>query len=256
MLSHYGETLRLTIRSMIEFGGAFDIASYQQDYLEFFGPGGEYQGYIDHATRGTLGNISNQVLDPSGVDDGQHPAITRLPAIVACCDGDGGKDFAAQVENAVRVTNVNAHASQYGLVYAELLRRVLQGGEIADGMTEVAAGAPDDIRDSLLEALGSDEESSVRFGEETGRACNLEMSVPLTFHILKRASSFEEAIEINNLAAGDNAGRAIMLGSLMGARFGIAGADGIPLGWILNTHDAQALWRECETLAEIRGNHE
>jgi len=257
MLSHYGETLRLAIRSMIEFGGTFDIASYQQDYFEFFGPGGRYQGYIDHATRGTLGNISNEILDPSGVDDGQHPAITRLPAIVVCYgggyepDGVGDEDFAAEVEDAIRVTNVNDDASTYGYVFADLLRRVLNGAEISDAMAMVAAEAPDRIKQSLIDALNSDEESSTIYGEATGRACNLEMSVPLIFHILKRASGFEEAIEMNNLAAGDNAGRAIILGSLMGARFGIAGEHGIPLAWILSTHEATALWRECETLAEM-----
>ena len=249
MLTQYGETLRLTNRSMIEHGGKFECEDYQKDYAEVFGPGGTYRGYIDAATAGTLKNISNDVLDPSGIDDHQHPAITRLPAIALAYGGD--EDFNDQVETAIRVTNLHKEALSYGLLFAQMLNRVLEGAEINEAMDLAAEDATGDAKRLLHDALSATEQNSIAYGETTGRACYLNMGMPLMFHILKQTNSFEEAIEANNLAGGDNAGRAIMIGALMGARHGIAGEAGIPLSWILRTHDADEIWHECLTLAEI-----
>ena len=253
MLSQYGETLRLAIRSMIEHGGQFEIPNYQKDYAEFFGPGGSYQGYIDGAMAGTLKNIANDVLEPSGVDDHQHPAITSLPAIVL---GYGGAvDFSKRVDDAVRVTNVHAEAASWAPVFANLLNRVFDGAEIKAAMQtvldEINEETSGDIKTKLDAALNCDEENSIAYGETTGRACYLNMGIPLSFHILNRAQTFEEAVETNILAGGDSAGRAIMIGAVMGAKYGIAGEHGVPLNWILSTHDSEALWLECQTLAEL-----
>ena len=249
MLSQYGETLRLAIRSMIEHGGQFEIPNYQKDYGEFFGPGGSYQGYIDGAMAGTLKNIGNEVLEPSGMDDHQHSAITALPAIVL---GYGGADdFSKRVDDAVRVTNVHAEAESWAPVFANLLNRVLDGAEIKAAMEMAVNETSGDIKEALMDALNTDEESPVTYGETTGRACYLNMGIPLAFHILNRAQTYEEAVETNILAGGDSAGRAIMIGAVMGAKYGIAGERGVPLNWILSTHDSEALWLECQTLAEL-----
>ena len=242
MLTQYGRVLHLAVQCMNRNHGAFDVAAYQQDYVDTFGAGGSYQGYIDKPTRGTLANIAAKQLDPSGIRDNQLPALSTLPAIVL--GYHGADNFSAIVEAAIQITNLDAEALVYGGIFAEILTRVLAGEDIGDALRASAttAGASGQ---TLLDALDTDEDNSVKYGEITERACHLSMGMPLAFHILSRAQSFEDAIERNILAGGDSAGRAIVIGAVMGARHGIAGPSGIPLEWILQTQDAAAIWRDC-----------
>ena len=242
MLTQYGEALHLAVRCINRNDGAFDVATYQQDYVDTFGAGGSYQGYIDKPTRGTLANIAVEQLAPSGIEDDQLPALSTLPAIVlAYHDAD---NFPTTVKEAIQVTSLDAEALAYGGVFTDLLTRVLAGEDIGKALwaSAITAGP---TGQALLDALDTDEDSSVNYGEITGRACHLSMGMPLAFHILSRAQSFEDAIERNILAGGDSAGRAIVIGAVMGAHHGIAGPSGIPLEWILQTQDAAAIWQDC-----------
>ncbi|MEP5760445.1 MAG: ADP-ribosylglycohydrolase family protein [Litoreibacter sp.] len=222
MLSQYGEVLALAMTSILKHNG-FTTQTYQTDYAAHFGPGGQYQGYIDHPTRGTLANIAREQLDPSGVDDDQHPALATLPAIVARYGADP-----AQIERAIKVTNVNDDADHYGAIFAQTLAAVLSGTPLKDAL-KAAANAPD-----LQAALDTTETSSTEYGAVTRRACHLPQGVPLSWHILNNSSSYQEAIEANVLAGGDSCGRAIIVGALAGAAHGM---KGIPHEWMLKLHN-------------------
>jgi len=237
MLTQYGEVLRLAIQSVNRNDG-FEEAAYQQEYADHFGAGGQYQGYIDRPTKGTLANIAAGKLNPSGIDDQQLPALTTLPALVLA---RGRGDLSAQVEAAIQVTNVNADASAYGHVFADLLTRVLAGENLHSAL-RVSATKTETVTNLLLQALDTSEACSITYGKTTGRACHLPMAMPLAFHILARAETFQEAVERNILAGGDCAGRAIIIGAVMGAHHGIAG---IPLEWALALHDGAKIWQEC-----------
>lgn len=247
-MSMYGETLRGAIQSMIKTKGVFDVATYQQDYFALFGPDGTYDGYMDHATKGTIKNIEAGKLDPSGVDDDEHPAITRLPAIVVA--NQNAKTLPEEVEASIQVTNVQKDSSEYGLVFALVLKDVLDGNDLIETLEKQAEQAPERIKQSLLDALETDETDSVAYSDVTGSACHLPMSVPLSFHILKHTNSYEDAIEENIKAGGDNCGRSIMLGAILGAMYG---RDGIPEEWVQKTNDAEEMWGECTKLVKIVG---
>ena len=231
-VSQYGECLLAARDCMV--GGAFDVVSYQQAFVARFGPGGSYVGYIDRPTRGTLANIAADVTAPSGIDDDQLPAIARLPVVVAY-------GTQADIVPAIQVTNVNDVATAYGMIFAGLLRDVLAGTHLSQALRAAADTASGDIKTALTAALQTTESDSVAYGEITQRACHLPMAMPLAFHIMARADSYTDAINRNILAGGDSCGRAIIIGAVMGAVHGIA-AEGIPLGWILQTDDAQLVW--------------
>lgn len=247
MLSQYGEVLRLALRSMINSDGQFDVANYQQEFSQHFGPGGNYCGYIDRPTRGALDNIANEQVSPSGIDDDQLPAVARLPAIVAAYrDRD---DLEAMVRTSMEITNVNDVAGAHGKIFANLLLRIVSGEPMEAALTKSAEEASPEIKSPLLVALILAEADSTAFGETTGRACHLPMAAPLSFHILKNASNYRDAVERNILAGGDSAGRSILIGAIMGAAHGIGGQSGIPLDWILKTKDNADIWAECRTVA-------
>lgn len=242
-LSQYGECLWLAIQVMNDHGGTFDVAAYQTAFAAHFGPGGTYRGYIDRPTRGALANIAEE-KEVSGIDDDQLPAIARLPAILAAQSNDD--------QAAMHVTNVNEVATQYSDAFKGVLSRVLSGDAVDAALQSAADNAHSDIAAVLQDALATTETSTPAYGHKTNIACHLPMAGPLMFHTLKHATSYADAIERNNRAGGDSAGRAILLGAIMGAAHGVGGDTGVPIGWALKLQNADAIWPACETLATDR----
>lgn len=239
--TQYGEVLRTAIASVLANSGKFDAANYQKDFVAHFGPGGTYIGYIDYATRGTLANLAAENVDPSGTDDTQLPALASLAAVIAVDP--------SSVEAAVRVTNNNDYSVNAGNVFAHLLSAVLNGAELNEALDEAADVGDEEFSELLKAALASEETDSVAYGQITGRACNLVMSMPLCFHILKNSNSFESVVEANSLAAGDNAGRSIVLGAVAGAYYGLNNDKGIPQKWVDKLADADVIFEACDTLS-------
>ncbi len=234
MQTQYGETLLLALQSMQKTSGLFDIATYQADFTAHFGPDGPYNGYIDRPTKGTLENIANGQVLPSGIDDDQLPALSRIPAIVAT--GQSG------IEDAIEITNVNTIATANGHAFADLLNKVIKGDDLSDALYASANSAHHSIRQPLLDALASPETNSVEYGATTGRACHLPMAAPLMFHILKNTQSYVDAIETNIKSGGDNAGRSVMLGAICSTAYGVVS---IPEKWISATNAASSLKDIC-----------
>lgn len=247
-LTQYGEVLHTATQSLIATNGQFTESHYQAAYAAHFGPGGTYTGYIDRPTRGTLANLAAGQTDPSGIDDDQLPATATLPAIVVATHN--APDQIATLTRAIRVTNVNDTATTYGLAFANLLAQVLNGTPVARALQTTAANAPGDLGAQLAQAL-TNTQSSTDYGETTGRACHLPMALPLTFHILANTHSFADAIEANIRAGGDSAGRAIIIGAVMGAAHGIGGAAGIPADHLLKLQNADQIWQHCQQLAAL-----
>lgn len=245
MLTQYGESLRLAMGAARAEGG-YDPAAHLAAFGAHFGPGGTYVGYIDRPTREVLANIAAGRTDPSGVDDDQLPALAAVPAVLAA-----HRDRPDLWRAAVRVTHANPVADAGAAVLADLLGRVLDGAGVADALAAVAAddGAGAMGLAAALESAATPGADPVAYGEVTGRACHLTMGLPLCFRILAGAEDFAGAVEANIRCGGDSAGRAIVIGAVMGAAHGIDGARGIPLDWILAMHDGAAIWEECRAVA-------
>jgi ADP-ribosylglycohydrolase len=243
MLSQYGECLRLAIDVINEGKGQFDVGAYQQAFVNHFDMGGTYVGYIDRPTRAAVANILAKT-SPSGSDDDQLPALTRIPAIVTALHG---KDVVMEtVDHAVAITNVNEDAHTYGRVFAELLSRVLNGEKITAALQAVTTAAPESAQGLLNAALQTDEDDSVAYGAITERACHLSQGMPLAFHILRHATDYADAVTRNIAAGGDSCGRSIVIGAVMGAAVGF---DSLPRDWIANLHDVTTLQAACDQLA-------
>lgn len=245
MLTQYGEALYVAMRCMIASDGAFDDSAQRAAFAAYFGPGGAYTGYIDRPTRGALDKIALDQV-PSGIDDDQNPALTRLPAIVAVYHD--APDLTARADAAMQITNVNAVAAAYNAVFADLLCRVLNGAPIAEALVAAADVATGDVQAALRDALTTPETDSTAYAGRVGRACHLPTAGPVMFHVLRHASSYANAVERNILAGGDSAGRSLMIGAAMAADHGIATSKGIPLDWVLHLTDGAAIWQACRAL--------
>ena len=152
----------------------------------------------------------------------------------------------------MEVTNINTEATVFSDVFADLTARIMNGEELNSALYAAANAADELAKADLLNALDTAEEDSVVFAGLNGlmgRACYLPAAAPVMFHILARSGSYQEAIERNILAAGDSAGRAIMIGAIMARIHGVATPTGVPLSWALQLKDGADIWAECQTLA-------
>lgn len=250
MFTQIGEVLHLTIQSMNANGGTFDVAAYQSAFAAFFGAGGDYHGFMDKPTKGALANIAAGV-SPSGIDDNQTPALTRLPAILVGYHGQENRN--AMIKAAMEVTNVNTEASVFNDVFADLTTRIMNDEPLDTALVAAANGADESARADLLNALNTTEDDTVIFAGLNGlmgRACYLAAAAPVMFHILARSTSYQDAIERNIRAGGDSAGRAILIGAIFGRIHGVATEKGIPLSWVLKLQDGEKVWQDCVTLSE------
>jgi hypothetical protein len=240
--TQYGEVTHTAIKALLANKGKFDIVEYQNQFAGHFGAGGTFIGYIDHATKGTLANIADKKT-PSGTDDVQMPAIVALPAVIACDP--------KSVEDATRVTNDNDVSANAARVFEHLLSAVLNGAELNDALIATSTIGNEEFSEQLVAALETEETDSIAYGAETGRACYLKSALPLSFHILKHANSYQDAVELNNMCAGDNAGRSVFVGAIAGAYYS-AGADkGIPQKWVDLYDNDEAVFEECDALGAL-----
>lgn len=236
-LSQYGETLRLCMESLVAIG-AFELEDQQARFAAHFDAGGAYSGYIDRPTRGVLDNLRAGQSKPSGIDDDQLPGITRVPALVAT----GG-----ELKPAVTMTSTHSDMLGYAQIIATILRTLLDGQTMAQALEAGLHAAPNELKSPLEAALQTDETNSVIYGETTQRACHLPQALPLAFHILRYATSFEEAVETNIRAGGDSAGRAMIIGAGAGAAYGLY------TPWLLKMRDANDLWSMADSLSTATG---
>jgi ADP-ribosylglycohydrolase len=237
--SHYGESYLLNLGHLSK-QGAFDTRAFQQDFISVFGAGGTFNGYIDSPTKTTLQHL--QEIDfsseedpnakPSGADDHQVPALTPVSALCASCPADAVSD--AVIERAIRVTHNNELAVNCGLYFSKILQATLSGKSIADSFASAAAHVPDAIKDKMNDALNMPATDLDSAATLFGQVCGLEETIPLSAYILSNSTSYPQAIEMNILAGGDSCGRAMMLGALAGAYYGLGGAEGIPHSWLLS----------------------
>jgi ADP-ribosylglycohydrolase len=169
-----------------------------------------------------------------GAKDMQHPAIAKLPALVAMqtlAAVDEGA-LLQSVESAVRMTSDHPVSIAFGPVCAKMMQAALTGASMEKVVAAGRAVADADIDALLATAMTMTDQSSEDVAKHFGLACDLTFGVPIVAHTLVTAPDFTTAIRRNILSGGDNCGRAILLGAIAGAAYGVGGERGIPQAWI------------------------
>lgn len=237
-MTHYGAGLLVAVKCLEgQESNVFDVLCYQDTFVQAFERGGWWQGYIDTPTRVTLDNIraakealgDGDILERAdfGADDEQIPAFTKVPPIVAAFAGHD--EMLPYVEEAVRVTNNNDEAVMYSLFAARALEAVIQGASIDDALMQAFEASDWDEKGQrkMQAAFDSDMTDPLELGPKFGMTCHLYQAIPLSVALLRNASAdYKAGVRANILAGGDQAGRGIFIGAMLGA------AHGVPTDWI------------------------
>lgn len=233
--THYGDAALLLLRSLVE-RTHFDAADFGSRFVAMVGSPG-YLGYRDHAARGTLANYrvfreqhSNEIYSfQDGADDDQPATVSRLAPLVA--HSFRTADFLQQVERATRVCQNNELAVAYAKGYALILKELLGGSGLQQGLGRVAEQLPEQAPVALAvgQALAAARLPVVEATARIGQSCPLRNSVPAALQCaLHHEGEFGAAMLANAAAGGDSAGRGAMVGALLGAA---AGVEAIPAAW-------------------------
>ena len=241
--SNYGAQM-LAMQEAIALNGGYDELAYIKSFQHWFDFGGSWQGYIDHATRGTLLNLyqlkaNDEPLTVCGTDDTENPALSKLPPLVAAHYQD--PDLMAKVVSAVRVTNNNDTSVAYGKAAAVMLQSAITGASLQECVQR--AKATDAIAQAAIEKAESMiQQDSLSVAAQVGMDCRLNASFVVICHLLLNAKSYQQVIRDNILCGGDNCGRGVTLGAILAASFyGTEGA--MPSLWVSQTHFPAAKWR-------------
>ena len=200
-----------------------------------------YTGYRDHAAKDTLANYrAYRAAHPDqaygfqdGADDDQPASITRLAPLVARYFRDS--DLAGIVERATRVCQNNERAVAYNLTHAMILRELFNGAGLNEAVgraTEYALQSGSEgvvLAGKIAEAIAARDRPVREITLKFGQSCPLAGSFPAALQCaLHHADNFGEALRATAAVGGDNAARAAMIGSWLGASLGI---QALPAGW-------------------------
>lgn len=231
--SHYGAQM-LSMCTSLARAGAYDAEDYALSFREWFGYGGRWVGYIDRPTRATLNAMAAAEAAESptvtcGADDAQLPAISKLPPLVARCFGE--ENLPGMIESAVRVTNDRDDSVAWGQATAAMIAAAINGASPEDAVA-AARGNSRQINDQIEAALAMRGETPEAVATAFALHCQLEVAFPVIIHLIATATSYRDAIRANIRAGGDNCGRSIAVGAVLGACFAGNGEQGVPAEWL------------------------
>jgi ADP-ribosylglycohydrolase len=238
--THYGDGALVLLESIASSGG-FDARLFGESFVRRFDPE-NYSGYLDRATKGTLENFQSfraahpdQQFDfQQGADDDHLGGASRIAGLVVRYWRT--PELLDIVRAATRVCQNNGRTIAYMQFHALLLREMFRGENVHSALEQAQKefmGVDQkfwpEIRYKSQAALEETLNDVTEATETFGQACPLEQSFPSALHaFLKHADDFETCILATIRAGGDNAGRAAMLGSWLGAHLGI---QAIPREW-------------------------
>lgn len=165
-----------------------------------------------------------------GADDNQIPAFSKVPPLVARYAGD--PSLLEKVEEAVRITNNNDEAVAFSLFGARALEAVILGDSIPDALAKAAKESPESVQSKIIPSLDFKYEKPAEVSEKFGMVCYVHETFPVASAILNTVPDYVTGVRENILAGGDNAGRSIFVGALLGAAHGLGSENGIPLSWL------------------------
>ncbi|MEM8752272.1 MAG: ADP-ribosylglycohydrolase family protein [Pseudomonadota bacterium] len=231
--SHYGAQM-IAMADALAGAGRYDAEAYAEAFRGWFGYGGRWVGYIDRPTRATLDAMAKAAAEERpttacGADDAQLPAVSKLPPLVARHHGDD--DLHALVESAVRVTNDRDDSVAWGRAVAAMIAAAISGASPEDAVA-AARGPSPAVNDQIEAALAMRDKTSEEVATAFALHCQLEVAFPVVVHLIATATGYAEAVRANIRAGGDNCGRAIPVGAVLGACFAGEEGRGVPADWL------------------------
>jgi len=140
-ISHYGAATGVITDSLLANEGTLDIRDYQRRFRAHFGPGGQWQGYIDNPTRVTLNNLNTleqnaieKALSTTNADLTDQQKRILVQKVLPYTRRLSGNQLAAPVRRAIDLTYHETEVQEAGVHIAESIDQHLLPESGADDM--------------------------------------------------------------------------------------------------------------------------
>ncbi|MHA7809111.1 MAG: ADP-ribosylglycohydrolase family protein [Marinobacter adhaerens] len=249
-VSHYGAATGVLTDSLLATNGSLDIRDYQRRFRSFFGPGGQWRGFIDNPTRITLENfnaIERKAVEeaqfgmPDDLSDKQKRILVQK--VMPYTRRLSGSALAQPVREAISLTYKEKAIQEAGVHLAETIDRNLVPESGADDMQLPAVSKLPPLvashrgSSNLLDVV----EAAVRVTNHNDQAVAWAKCAAVLLDGLFRGKPLAEAMnsaiaeapdqasliralessELNGVAAGDTFGRTCYLQEAMPVSFHI-----------------------------------
>jgi ADP-ribosylglycohydrolase len=226
--THYGDQALVLLESVSACSG-FDLLDFSRRWQTLFK---DYGGYMDEATKGTLGNFAEgRGPEHSGSPSDDLAGAARISPLFLCC-----RDNLDQLITAVRSQTAMTHGDPLTVDGAEFFARVawktLRGIAPSVAAVEVVKERFSDsqIAEWTEKGLASKSEESVSAIVRFGQSCHTPEAFPGVIHLIaKYEDELTEALIQAVMAGGDNAARGMMVAMVLGAHLG---KEQLPVQWV------------------------
>jgi ADP-ribosylglycohydrolase len=242
--THYGDQAMVLLES-IASKGFFEAQDFSSRWQALFR---DYRGYYDQATKATLSNLAQgKPLKEAGAPSSDLAGAGRIAPLVAWY-----KDDLEALANAAKTQTRMTHNNPLVIESAEFFARVswmtLRGRSPAAAMKEIAEERFGSSPLSLWveEGIKSKGEESVSAIGRFGQSCHVDEAFPGIVHLFSRhENDLKEALIQCVMSGGDNAGRGMIVGMVLGAYLG---EKSLPREWLSSLKKKQEILKLLSTI--------
>lgn len=227
--THYGDQTMVLMDSIAGIQ-AFDLGDFSARWQQLFTG---YEGYVDQATKDTLAHIASGITPGrAGSSSNDLAGASRIaPVLIGYADKDFNEvQSAAEAQTAM--THNHPQVIEAATYFARVALRILEGTGVEAAIEYAALFDYNHLpADEWLElAVNQLHLDSVSAVKTLGQTCHIDHAFPATLYLLlKHGENFETTLIENVMCGGDSAARGLILGMVLGAKYGI---ESIPKNWL------------------------
>ena len=246
--THYGDQTLILLESVTECEG-FNLSDFSERWQKLFNT---YDGYVDGATKETLGNLAaGKSPAESGSGSEDLAGASRIAPLVYRYRNDL-QALIASARAQTAFTHQNSHVMDSAAFFAAITYRILAGAAPVAAIEQARKDAfdSDTFKEWIQMGLASTGQDSRQAILDFGQMCEIPAAFPGVVHLIaKYENDLKTALVENVMAGGDSAGRGLLVGLVLGAHLGM---EAIPPEWL---NDMKAYRLILDMLSKIDKSH-
>ncbi len=200
----------------------FNPEDYRQLVLEKIKPGGAWQGWVESYGKKLL---FNEMIDEFELDQPKLPMnddqlVGLVPYWVL-------KSLDLNTERAWEFAQIFTDNEDYKGIFSgldEVFKHLENEDDLKTALNAAVPKMPKSMAFKLAQAIALDDTKTFLMSY-VKTSCSIKDAIPLAFHIIAKANTYEEAVRMNTKIGGASSDRGMIIGAIYGQ------ASSIPKAW-------------------------